>query len=147
MTTYTLPPRPQPPASELEAEATMVRILSEIANRVNYHEAGFRAFWGAGETPDARVDALNSQRVNLANGESVPAAGIYLAFASENLRHLATLAGIISQPLDSLIDPSSYAPPRTLTANPDGTVTLGPILDGCDAWGNALPVEAPATDL
>ena len=31
--------------------------------------------------------------------------------------------------------------PRYLTLNEDGTVSIGPILDGYDAWGNLLPIE------
>jgi hypothetical protein len=127
----------------MEAENTMALLLSKIMERVAYHRDSFRAFWGAGMTPDERIAALNAYTITLPNGEQVPASGVYLAFASENIRQLANIAAILKVDLTDLIAPEHFIPPRELIANTDGTVSLGPPADGFDAWGNPIPIPEP----
>ena len=127
----------------MEAENTMALLLSKIMERVAYHRDSFRAFWGQGMTPDERISAMNAYKITLPNGEKVPASGVYLAFAQENYRQLESIAAILKIDLTDLIAPEHFMPPRELIPNADGTVTLGPPADGCDAWGNLIPIPEP----
>lgn len=122
---------PAQPTAAREAEAIIDRVNSEMDGRVKSHITEFRAFWARGETPDARLVAMGTR------------AGLYLALASENLAHIARIAGLLGKTLDDFIGPDLYVPPRGFVIAEDGSATLEPPAEGFDAWGDAIPEPEP----
>lgn len=117
--------------AQREAEAIVDLVNDEFSRRVSFHIRVFRQFWAAGETPDARLEAMGDR------------AGLFLATASANLEHIAKLAAMQGMQLDEVIDPALYIPPRQFIVAEDGTATLDAPPEGHDAWGNPPPPPEP----
>jgi hypothetical protein len=122
--------QPPPPPAERSAR-TVKRLListinAELVRRVHTHIDGVRLFWKSECTPDELVEELGTD------------AGPIVEASRANLRNLSDLAELVGLTLNNLMHPEDYLPPREITVNADGTVTLAPPAEGFDAWGNPI---------
>ena len=89
----------------------------------------FSAFWDSSDTPDDILAELNS----------LGGAGLLLASASENIEHIARLAGIVGKQITDFLPEDQWVPRRAFIPTESG-VTLAPPADGYDAWGKLIPI-------
>ena len=130
MSLFPLPTPPSDPPAKSIALSLLAHANRTLGEHITEHRARFHEFWDGPVTPAAiaaELGAYGSQ---------------YLAAAAESVRHIATLAAIAGKTLDDVLPASDYTPRLPLTANADGTVTVGTV-DGLDEWGRVIPVVEP----
>jgi len=96
------------------ANGLLKAINDETARRVGLHRDSFRAFWYSQEaTPQQLCDKMGSS------------AWLFFAIASANVQHIVAVAQLSGKTLADFLQPEDYVPPKTVTVNNDGTVTIG----------------------
>jgi hypothetical protein len=126
MSLFNLPSAPQDPPAKSIALSLLAHANRALSERIAEHRARFREFWDSPVPPAAIAAEMGAMGAQ------------YIAAASESVRHIATLAGLAGQTLDDVLAPDDYMPRLPLTANDDGTLTVG-TGDGLDAWGRVPP--------
>ncbi len=103
-----------PPAQRIAAELC-TELNGEFDRRVSMHRLLFGKFWRNAEaTPDAIAAALGTQ-----------AARLFL-ISAENSNHIDRLAEQLGKDVSDYIPNEDRIPPRTVTLNANGTVTIAP---------------------
>jgi len=96
------------------ANGILKAINDETTRRAGLHRDNFRAFWYSAEaTPQQLCDKMGSS------------AWLFFAIASANVQHIAAVAQLSGKTLADFLQPEDYVPPKTVTVNNDGTVTIG----------------------
>lgn len=96
------------------ASGLLTAINDETSRRIGLHRDSFRAFWYSQEaTPQQLCDKMGSS------------AWLFFAIASANVQHIAAVAQLSGKTLADFLQPEDYVPPKTVTVNNDGTVTIG----------------------
>ena len=103
---------PQPNAAEATARQLIAYIEREAVRRAGEHVDGWRAVWANHEaTPQQICEALGTE------------AAKFFAVASDNVRHLATVAATCGLQITDLL-PAEVLQSPPIKINPDGTVTV-----------------------
>lgn len=115
-------------AAQAKAEFLLGGQLPELQRRIDHHHSCFSAFWDDPNATPAQIAAEMGDR-----------AAQFLTLAQASVEDIA---GLISKGATgkTLLDymPSAWWKPRLpLTANPDGTVTVGTV-EGLDSWGRPI---------
>lgn len=125
MSLFALPNPTPPPPSESIARSLLAHANRTLEDRVAEHRNRFHEFWDSPATPAEIAAAMGAK------------GAIYLAAASESVRHIATLATIAGISLHDVLPPEHYEPRLPLLADPEtGFVSVGTV-EGLDAWGRA----------
>jgi hypothetical protein len=96
------------------ADGLLKSINDETSRRIGLHRDNFRAFWYSQEaTPQQLCDKMGAN------------AWLFFAIASANVQHIASIAQLSGKTLADFLQPEDYVPPKTVTVNNDGTVTIG----------------------
>lgn len=108
-------PETKPPVSETIAAGLLREIEAECARRVGQHVDWWRAFWQSTEaTPDEIAAAMNGS------------AALFFGIASVNMGHIAAVSQMLGKtPVQLGVPVECLTAPRLVTANPDGSVTIG----------------------
>lgn len=105
---------PEPSKPEQDAQRLLAAMDREIANRISTHRQMFHMVWNNPEaTPDDIVAAMGTK------------ASLFFKLAGENVEHIDRGATLVGSTLADYLEAKDWQPPRTVTHNPDGTVTLG----------------------
>lgn len=106
----------QPPQRDIPQEIanTLLAAMNDEANRrAGIHRDTFHAFWHSTEaTPQQIADAMGQQ------------AGLFFAIGYENVQHIGRAAAAVGRELSDYLQPEDYTPPKQVTFNSDGTVTI-----------------------
>jgi hypothetical protein len=95
------------------ATSLLSDINREAQRRAAMHRDSFCAFWYSTEaTPQQLVAKMGTS------------ATLFFQIAQANVEHIATVAALSGKQLSDFLQPSEYIPPKTITYNPDGTVTI-----------------------
>jgi hypothetical protein len=106
-------PEVSTPAKKM-ADFMVAEFDRELRRRLNQHQVLFRRFWyTSGVDPQAVFDALGVH------------AALWLQLGSKDIQDIASSLSLAGQSLSDYIQLVDYSPPRVLTINPDGTVTVG----------------------
>lgn len=122
MSLFQLPTPPVLPAADSIAQSLLIHANRTLTERISEHKNRFREFWNASVPPSGIAASLG------------PLGGLYLAAASESIRHIGTLAAIAGQQLDDVLPQEYYMPRLPLVVNEDGSVTVSSV-EGLDDWG------------
>lgn len=125
---YTPPPPPEIPEAQLVAQDLLAGLDPERARLIEHHAREFAKVWrNPRVTPDEILAAMGANAIFLQQG------------AQCSVANLAAIAAIQGKAISDIISLSDFYPPREFVPHDDGTVTIGPIPAGCDAWGRPLP--------
>ncbi len=103
------------PAAQRIARQVAQELNSEFDRRIYIHKTLFNQVWNNKEaTPDAILAALGNQAVRL------------FQLSAENIDHIDRLATILGKDVADFIPAAQRVPPRAVTMNANGTVTLAP---------------------
>ena len=105
--------------SQAIAAALLTSINDEVSRRVALHRDSFNQFWwSTTATPQEIADKMG------------PAATLFFQIANANVQHIAAVAAISGKQLGDFLQPHEYIPPRAITYNQDGTVTISEVSNG-----------------
>jgi hypothetical protein len=108
-------PETKPPVAESIAAGLLREVENEAARRVGQHVDWWRAFW---QSPEATPDEIAASM-----GVS---AGPFFGVASINRGHIEAVAQMIGKTtVDLGVPEECLSTPRTVTVNPDGSVSIG----------------------
>jgi hypothetical protein len=111
MITHNIPP---PDLANETARYLLDTMEQESQRRIAVHKRAFDAFWNS---PDA-----TPQQIAAAMGT---AGASFFKLAGENIEHLSRSATLVGGTLTDYMAPAEWQPPKTVTINTDGTVTIG----------------------
>jgi len=104
----------EPEPAQILATYILENINTEMQRRVIQHRDTFYAFWYSKEaTPQQICDKMGRN------------AGLFISVSAANISHLAEIALRTGKTLHDFLTEDQYMPPKTMTVNPDGTVTIG----------------------
>jgi hypothetical protein len=130
MNLINIPTPPQKSSAKNMAENLLIGLNQNLAARVQAHKEMYSAFWDSQDTPDDILAELNA----------IGGAGILLASASENVDHIARLAGLVGKSVTDFLSEEDFVPRRAFIPTKEG-VTLAPPAEGFDLWGKEILEE------
>ena len=114
-TIFPVIPETKPPVAESIAAGLLREVEAEAARRVGQHVDWWRAFWQSAEaTPEDIASAMNGS------------AALFFGIAFVNMQHIAAVAQMLGKtPVELGVPVECLSALRPVTANPDGSVTIG----------------------